>query len=229
MNERRYRDAEVRRILELATRSDTGRPRTDAAAAADGLTLAEIQSIALEVGVEPGAVERAASSLETRGDSAPRTSFGVPVEVARTVPLPRTPTDDEWERIVAELRRTFRARGKVTVQGNLREWSNGNLHACVEPAAEGYRLRLGTIKGDAAVFNRIGAGSLAAGVLVFGASAISGAPPEIAGPLVLGAAGSGVLVGNLLRLLPWARERARQMKHIAAYAAGLVGSGSPAE
>lgn len=228
MDERRYRDAEVRRILELATRSDTARPRGDTVAA-DGMTLADIESIALEVGVEPAAVQRAAASLDELADTPTRRSFGMPIEVDRTVPLPRVLTDDEWDGLVAELRRTFRARGKVAVNGSLREWWNGNLHACVEPAADGYRLRLGTRKSNAVVVNRIGAGSLVAGTFVLGASLLSGAPLDIAGPMVLGAAGTGAIFANLLRLPAWARERERQMKHIEAYVARLISPPTPAD
>lgn len=224
MTERRYRDPEIRRILELAT-------RPEAAARAqsvrpDGLTLAELQNIGLEVGVAPEAIARAATALDAAA-ARPRTSWGMPVEVARTVPLPRQLTDVEWERLVAELRATFRARGSIAVHGGLREWSNGNLHASVEPAEGGYRLRLGTLKGDAAGTNALGAFGVAMGGLVIGASALAGASPELAGGLMIGLPGAALLATNFLRLPRWARERTRQMAHIEATVRRILADASP--
>lgn len=215
MTDRRYHEKEVRKILELATRPDTARPRP--ATAANGLTLADIQSIALEVGVAPDAVARAAAALDAPAAPRPRRSWGMPIEVGRTVPLSRPLTDHEWDQLVAELRTTFRARGRVTVEGGLREWRNSNLHACVEPSAAGYRLRLGTVKGDAAGINMVGASLVAAGAIVFGSVALGGGPPEaIFGPALMGGSGIAAFLANLIRLPRWAQQRQQQMEHIEA-------------
>jgi hypothetical protein len=224
MTQRRYRDAEVRRILELATRSADAESR--AAPAADGLTLAEIQSIGVEVGVAPEEIARAAASLDARGRKK-RTSWGMPIEVGHSVALPRPLSDDEWERLVGELRSTFGARGRVRVQGGLREWTNGNLHACAEPTQTGYRLRMGTVKGDAAGINALGATGLAAGAFVFGAALMTGNPgPDAIIGVMLGASGTGAFLANLLRLPRWADRRERQMKHVEARVAALLDSPS---
>jgi hypothetical protein len=125
-------------------------------------------------------------------------------------------TDAEWEQLVGELRSTFRARGKVTTQGNLREWSNGNLHAYVEPTESGYRLRMGTLKGDASGVNAIGAVSLVTGAVVFGSLALSGTVQTgFFAPWIISATGVGALLTNWIRLPRWAREREKQMEHIA--------------
>src|SRR5690606_25669383 len=129
MSERKYRGAEARKILELATRAEVARPQRTGVGA--GPTLPEIQSIAQEGRVAPDAVARAAAALEAAAGPRPRTSLGMPIEVSHTTNLPRALSDAEWDRLVAELRATFRARGAVAVQGSLREWSNGNLHASV--------------------------------------------------------------------------------------------------
>jgi hypothetical protein len=210
--ERRFGEEEVRRILELATRTDHGDVPTSQTG--QGLTLAEIQSIGVEVGVPPEVVARAAAALAEPNSNPPRTSWGMPIEVRRTIPLPRALSDAEWDRVVAELRSTFRARGKITAMGGLREWSNGNLHACVEPTDNGHRLRIGTLKGDASGINALGATGIAAASLLAGLTAFAGATPDLAGPLMLGLAGAGALVANLVRLPRWARERNRQMAQI---------------
>ena len=117
---------------------------------AEGLTLAELQAIGHEVGLPPERIFEAASALDRRREVPPsRTSLGVPISVGLTVDLPRAPTDREWDMLVAELRTTFRARGRVESTGGSRQWVNGNLHAYVEPTQSGYRLRMGTLKGNA--------------------------------------------------------------------------------
>lgn len=224
MNERRYRDEEIRAIFGLATSRKMIEPPASRSAA--GLTLADIQSIGLEVGLDPAVVARAAAALDARTATLRRSSWGMPIEVGRIVPLPRAPTDHEWERLVAELRTTFGARGRVTVHGSLREWSNGNLHACVEPTEGGYRLRLGTLKSDAMALNLVGATGLTAGAIVFGTVLMGGGPGEaMLGPAMLSAGGVAAFVANLVRLPRWAQQRERQMDHVADRIASILGEG----
>lgn len=221
MSERRYTDAEFRKIMELATSQVPARPGSRSAEA--GLTLTEVQSIGSEVGVDPVAVARAAATLDAGIDKAPRRSLGMPIEVGRVARLPRAPTDEEWDQLVAELRATFRARGEVVVQGGLREWRNGNLHASVEPAPGGHRLRLGTVKGDASGVNALGATGLVAGAVVFVSMLLAG---EIAGavvvPTIFGTAGASAFLANMVRLPRWADRRAEQMDHIIDRAHAIV-------
>jgi hypothetical protein len=224
MPERRYREDEVREIFELATsRKALG---AGSPTAADGLTLADIQSIGREVGLEPGLVARAAAILDTRLTRPMRRSWGMRIEVGRVVPLPRALSDREWERLVAELRSTFRARGQVTDHGGLREWANGNLHAQVEPTEDAYRLRLGTLKGDAAGVNALGATGVVAGAIVFGSIAASGGLPDaVLAPALIAASGIGAFLANLLRLPRWARQREAQMDHIADVVRSMIDAG----
>jgi hypothetical protein len=220
MSERRYTEAEVRRIIELATSQALTRPRSQPA---EGLTLTDVQSIGSEVGVDPVSIERAAATLDAGLGRPPRRSLGMPIEVGRVVPLPRAPTDAEWDQLVAELRSTFSARGQVTVQGGLREWRNGNLHASVEPGPAGYRLRLATVKGDAQGVNALGATGLVAGAAVFISMLASG---EIAGamvvPAIFGTAGISAFMANIFRLPRWIDQRTRQMEHVMDRAHAIV-------
>lgn len=220
--DRRYRDDEVRQIFGLAARGKIAEP--PARTAADGLTLADIQEIGKEVGLEPTAVASAAASLDVRSDILePRKSLGMPIEVGRTIPLPRQLTDTEWDQLVVELRSTFGARGKVTSQGGLKEWSNGNLHACIEPAGSGYRLRLGTVKGNANVANALGAAGLTAGAIAVGALLLRGGPMEaVFGPAMMGVAGIGAFLFNMVRLPRWANQRDKQMEYIAGRIPSIV-------
>ena len=227
MPERRYSDDEVQKILELATQADAVGPH--GSTPADGLTLADIQSIAIEVGVAPDAVARAAESLDTAPAMQTRMHWGMPIGVGRTVPLPRAPTDHEWDQLVAELRATFGARGRVIAQGSLREWAIGNLHALVEPSGDGYRLRLGTVKSDATGINALGAAGAAAGGLLFALVALTGTAGDVGhAPAMLLASGAGAFLANLVRLPPWARRRERQMAHIEARVREIMSASAPA-
>jgi hypothetical protein len=226
--QRRYHDDEVREIFGRASDRQHADPPPHGDPA--GLTLAEIQSIGLEVGLEPTVVARAAASLDVGAARLPqRTSLGMPIEVRRIVPLPRDLTDAEWAQLVAELRATFGARGRVASQPEFREWVNGNLHALVEPAEGGYRLRLGTVKGDASTLNFIGAAGLGAGAIAFGSAVLSAgiSVDALFAPVMIGAAGTAAFLANMLRLPRWARQRERQMDYIADRVRTIVQPGGP--
>lgn len=220
MSEPRYNEEQVREIFELAAKEEGS--NLPASSAAEGLTLAEMQSIALEVGFAPELIARAASVVETRGPQQWRKSWGMPTEVGMSVPLQRAPTDLEWEQLVAELRTTFGAKGKISTYGSLREWRNGNLHASVEPTENGYRLRLGTRKGSAKSVNVLGAAGIAVSYGLIASLAVSGnliaatAPDILLGPIAIGTMGIGALASNWFRLARWAERREEQMNHIAA-------------
>lgn len=230
MTERRYDEDEVREIFDLATTGST--QERSLAPDSAGLTLAELQQIGREAGIEPGRIAAAAASLSTRVSAPPvRRSLGMPVGVSRVVDLPRAPTDLEWERIVSACRSTFGAKGRVASSGNLREWSQGNLHVCVEPTERGYQLRLSTLKSDASGVNAI-AGSMAAMSAIMGTMAtVAGKPGKGLALMVMFALfGLAFLAVNLVRLPRWARERAEQMEAIAAQSVRmLAGPGEPTE
>jgi hypothetical protein len=214
MTDRHYTDDEVAAIFRVAAEGSESRALPSGHA--DGLTLRDLQSIAREVGIAPDAVADAARSLDRPlARPASRTFLGLPIAVERTVALDRRLTDAEWELLVVELREVFNARGTLRAQGSLREWSNGNLHAFLEPTTTGHRLRLGTFKGSAPV-------SVAAGVVAVAMSAASGAAAAANGTLsqaalgivVLASAGAALLANGTLRLPGWARMRSRQIDGI---------------
>ena len=147
-DERHYDDDEIRDIFDRATRIDDEEgpvaPRGSDAPSRHGMSLAELQQIGLEAGIDPSAVARAAAQLEvsTAVELPVVTQFGVPVSVGQTVDLPRRLTDMEWDALVVQVRDLFHARGTVSREGSLRSWSNGNLQILMEPTRAGYRLRM---------------------------------------------------------------------------------------
>jgi hypothetical protein len=217
MTERHYDDEEVAAIFRAAAE---GAERSESRALTqrrpDGLTLEELQSIAREVGISPSAIEQAARSLDRPRDAGvSRTLLGLPIGVERTVALDRRLTDAEWELLVVELRQVFGARGTIREHGSLREWSNGNLHAYLEPTPTGHQLRICTLKGSARP--SVAAGSVAMGAFVVTGSiaAATGALVSISPALVgLATLGVGFLATGTLGLRRWARLRREQMDGI---------------
>ena len=181
-------------------------------ASSDGLTLAELQDVGREVGIPAGRIAEAARTL----DLTPRVdrTLGLPLSVGRTVRLPRALTEQEWETLVADLRATFHASGKVHRDGGLRGWTNGNLQAWVEPDGTGYRLRMGTTKGTARQLGAVGAGMLGmSGIL--GTIGMLSAEVPLAGAGALLAMGVGTLVAAFGGVPAWARRRLDQMEAVA--------------
>lgn len=226
-DERRYGDEEVATIFERAANHPApGGSAVASTTASTGLTLQELQAIGAEVGLEPERIADAAASLEVHRGAvpAPRRSYlGAPVSVSRVVDLPRAPNDREWEQLVVELRQTFDAQGKQSSQGNLRSWTNGNLHALVEPTDTGYHLRMGTTKGDAVAAGRMGMAMLTVALLMGLFFLMIGELDGDASPaLLIAMVGIAALAFNAMRLPSWARKREEQMDYIAGRAVTII-------
>jgi hypothetical protein len=213
MTERRYDEDEVAEILERATSSEepetprSGSPGT-------GLTLKELQEIGGEVGIPASSIADAARALDVREPAgASRRVLGVPLAVSRIVPIDRALTDDEWDRLVVDLRMTFEAEGRVWTHGALRSWSNGNLQILVEPEWERYRVRMRTLKGNAAPLAIAGTAFLFISAVILASNGT--AWRELLPAALVGMIGL-VQFGYLGVSLPrWARERAEQMEGLA--------------
>lgn len=146
--ERRYDDLEMAEILDRATSEQERRPLATPGEGG-GLTLHELEQIGAEVGILPARIAEAARALDLSARAPVAERFmGATRSVSRTVQIERAMTDDEWGRLVADLRRTFNAQGKIESQGALRSWSNSNLQVHVEPDGAGYAVRMSTRKGN---------------------------------------------------------------------------------
>jgi hypothetical protein len=229
MTERRFTEEEVAAIFTQAAEARV--PGQRQLPPAEGMTLAQIQEIGREVGIQPEQLAQAAKAIELGGRATSRTFLGLPIGVGVSVDLARKLTDDEWERVVVDLRESFDARGKQSREGSFRQWTNGNLQALLEPTATGHRIRLRTVKGDAR-------GTMIGGLMMFGFAGVVLAGPILSGEAVnfnismalgtLGAMGVGMLGAGGLRLPAWARLRRQQMEEVAARVA-VVASSPPAK
>jgi hypothetical protein len=215
MSDRRYGEEEVAAIFERAAEAQrTGRRQL---APGEGMTLAELQAIGREVGIPPELVAQAARSLDSAEARSSRRLLGFPIGVGRTVELDRRLSDQEWERLVVDLRETFDARGRVSVEGRFRQWTNGNLQALVEPTPAGDRIRLKTVNANAQGLMRVGLAGIGVAAVVLVLSQLGGWDPgAIRGITLLGTVGAGMFGVGALRLPGWARRRRRQMEGVAA-------------
>ena len=215
MSERRFSEEEVAEILKHAAESQHA--QTNVLPSAKGLTLAELTDIGREVGISPEAMQQAVGRIE-RTENPTRTILGLPLGVGRTVELRRKLTDDEWDRLVADLRATFEARGVVKHEGSLRSWANGNLQAHLEPTATGQRLRLRTVKGNAPGLIMGGLGMSAFSSIMFIVAAVGGSLADrgfLAAVTTLAVGGVAMFGAGAFGLPRWARLRQQQMDAIA--------------
>ena len=213
MSERRFNEAEVAAIFERATEAQqTGQRQLPTG---EGMTLAQLQEIGKEVGIAPEMVANAASAIDRVGSPTSRSFLGLPIGVGRTVDLGRKLTDEEWERLVVDLRETFDARGNVKHEGSLRQWTNGNLQALLEPTATGHRLRLRTMKGNALAWMTGGLGMVAVAAATSIATALGINDTGIASQAFIAIMGAGMFSVGALLVPGWARVRRRQMEEIA--------------
>lgn len=228
MTERRYREDEVAAIFADAAESQELAPRP--AGAGTGMTLPELQEIGREVGISAEAIARAAGQLDRPAQQASRQFLGLPIGVGRTVELGRYLSDAEWDRLVVDLRETFDARGRVSGHGSLRQWTNGNLQALLEPGASGHRLRLRTLNGNARGFLLGGVGTLGVGAVTYLAAMLGGG--TIGGLDMVGSfgiIGAGLMAMGAVRLPSWAKTRQRQMEDVIARLVARTSPPQPGE
>jgi hypothetical protein len=223
MAERRYSEAEMASIFENAADAEAAGRR--ASGTPEGMTLAQLQEIGREAGISPEAVAQAARMVEQRGRPVSKRWLGLPIGVGRTMELGRRLDDREWEDLVVDLRETFDARGRVSVQGSFREWTNGNLQALLEPTSNGQRLRIRTVKGSAQSLILAGVAMAGAAVVMALVTVIprGGTLAEaLLGIAPLMTMAAGLLGVGALQLPSWARLRARQMDDVLARLAQTV-------
>ena len=224
MSERRYDEAEVAAIFQRATETQQSGEQ-NVLPSGGGMTLSQLQDIGREVGISAEQVAHAANALDQVGRPTSRRFLGLPVGVGRTIDLGRKLSDEEWERFVVDLRETFDARGTLRAEGSLRQWTNGNLQALLEPTPTGHRIRLRTLKGDARTMITAGIAMLGIATVELVVAMLQGGSTSSLG--ILAAMGVGLVSIGALRVPGWARLRRRQMEEIAARIATVANARPP--
>lgn len=124
---RRYTEQEVALVIKRAAELQSQASQV-VEQEQSGLSLVELQQIAREAGLDPALVRRAATELDTRHTTAPRSRFlGAPsvLTLERTIDG-EVPTD-EYEVIVEEIRRAFNDNGYASTLGRSLAWSSSPL------------------------------------------------------------------------------------------------------
>lgn len=228
MTERRFDEHEVAAIFERATARlvEGDRSGSSPKAQTTGLTLQELKRIGSEVGIPPEMIEESASMIQVgaRPVAISRKQFGLPAQVSGTFALPRDLTDREWEELVVVMREAFEAHGKISGEGSLRSWRNGNLEIRLEPTPDGQRLHMQTRKDDAVALGTVG-GLLGAIGIGFGILGMIVGKPDLAVvmPALMGSAGAALFGVGAITLPRWGRERVDQMNRVASKAMQMVG------
>ena len=117
-SERRYTDDEVALILRRAAElgGETGPSRSE------GLSLAEIQQVAREVGIDPATVARAAAALPTRKPDRLTAILGGPMYFRLEATMARRASDADLGRILQSIRRAAGRQGRATQVLDSVEW-----------------------------------------------------------------------------------------------------------
>ncbi len=218
MSQAEFDDVEVQRILKRASEQQQASERRELARGA-GTSLSSLREIAEEVGIEPRFVDAAAREVALRRDHRPAKEFmGVPDELRIQRVLPDKVDDDEWIRIVDDLRATFGTAGHVSHYGRVREWQSGasstsggdySIHLRLEETEDGTALTLAqNIRNQTQLPKVLGAtfGGLGVTFLALIPAMSAVVPPLLfAGGNIL--AGAGLLLGGMNWTARWARRR----------------------
>jgi hypothetical protein len=220
MSERQFSEEEVAEIFRQASEAES----SSNVAPGKGMTLAALQDIGREAGLSPEAIARAANSLDRTARPAlqNQTLLGLPVAVGQTIEIDRPFTDTDWERLVADLRVTFNARGVIRQDGPFRQWTNGNLQALIEPTPTGFRLRLKTMNANARGFMTMGLAGLGLSAATWVSMAITGnhgSPGAPMGMALIAVIGASMFGLGAVQIPGWARRRKAQMEEISSRAA----------
>ncbi|MDA1029297.1 MAG: hypothetical protein O3B41_09630 [Bacteroidetes bacterium] len=229
-SERRFSQKEIAAIFNRASRAQE--KVSAEAAQEEGLTLADLHLIALETGISPDLITQAVLAVdEAPEEPKPETFLGLQLSISKTVNLDNPLTDADWDKLVVGFRNTFRAKGKVTREGSLREWSNGNLRIMAEPTAKGHRLHMQSLKGSTQGAIWTSLSFILAALFVFASSLFSGGLEG--GIIVLSVvfAMAGLLSGGFstLQLSQWRFDRMEHFESIAAQAQQLTSNRTAAE
>jgi hypothetical protein len=216
MTERRFSEEDAAEIFRRA--AELEQAGTQSLPGREGMSLAQLQAYGQEAGLAPELIAAAARSLAQDRPPELRETLGMPLGVRHVVELDAPMTDARWEQMVGELRDRFDARGTVKVDGNLRQWTNGNLSVMVEPTARGSRVRFRTTNGRSRALMTAGASQIAAGAVVASVFVAQGLPMSsgaIGGISFLSLLGVGLFSAGALPLGAWARARAEQFRELA--------------
>jgi hypothetical protein len=199
---RRYSDEEFARILHTALELQAKRgPRR----LSDGLTLAEMQAAARDVGIDPALVARAADLLPFRATTVERL-LGGPTRFRLSGSTPAVPGPEELAHVLDRIRGELGIPGRAQSELGGLTWESvgqpSQLHVTLSPGSDGTEVRVAVNRDVAFIltyFMSVTAGLVSAGV----AGAVVDPSSVATGTLILGSGAAGGL--GVARLL-WGRS-----------------------
>lgn len=211
---RRYSEAEIGTLLQRATQLQEQRQT----GTYDSLSLAEVEQIAAEMGVDPRYVRQAAREGELEEVRQHRSSLiGEPFRLVYEDVAEGSLTETQWEHMVRVLQRETGHMGRVKASGNRREWGYQfetfwRTHIIVQPQGEETAVQ---------VQHHYRSGALTAYFIAFiGAATVAGVMmdgmqlSDLMNVLIAGASGLGGLgvVRSLLEV--WVGRQKKKMKRL---------------
>ena len=119
-DDRRYNDREFDLILRRAFELEERAPQT--LPTAKGLSLVDIRSIAGEVGLDPGTIDRAAALLPDERSSALSKLLGGPEAISFEMQIDGELNQDDYGVVLQTIRRALKQRGESGTTGNVLDW-----------------------------------------------------------------------------------------------------------
>ncbi|NNE47941.1 MAG: hypothetical protein HKN37_14920 [Rhodothermales bacterium] len=112
-----------------------------------GLYLEELQEIAVDVGIDPDHVKRAAFELDEAEPEKGDYWLGGPTDIDLEWIVEGEMSDEKWEDALGEIRRAFSAEGEIRREGRTRDWVHrdqmgGRVHVSMSPARNQTRIRI---------------------------------------------------------------------------------------
>ena len=140
-DKRRYSEQEIEAIFKYAASAQelASQHQSDG----QGLSLEELQKIGEGTGISPEFIAQAAAVLDGGGGSyIVESLFGFPLMMTKHIPLPGKMDDEDWERLVVDLRELFGMEGVLSQEGSFRKCVMGDMAVHVEPTNSGHRVRI---------------------------------------------------------------------------------------
>jgi hypothetical protein len=118
---RRYNEKEVAEIIKRASELQQ---IESTAESTTGMSLAELEQVAREAGLDPALVRRAASDLDTRvSDRKPSPFIGAPTNLVLERTIDGEIPVDEYETVVLEIQRELEGVGQASTLGRSLVWT----------------------------------------------------------------------------------------------------------
>lgn len=118
MTPRRYTEKESAEIMRKAAESQAA----SASSTGHGVTEAELRSAAKELGIEPSAMDAALMAVDSDLKPGRKSLWGGPFQHESEAIFDGDLSEELWEDVLSDLRRTFGEPGAVEQRGSTKEW-----------------------------------------------------------------------------------------------------------